>query len=63
MFQMDARHWELIFIILTSPKFDLGEVEKATFQGLPCHFELIFGHLLIAKCELVEVENSMFKGS
>ena len=60
---MDARHWELIFFILTVPKFNLGEVEKAMFQGLPCHFELIYGILTIAKCELLEVENSMFKGS
>ena len=31
MFQLDARQWELIFFILMSPKFDLGEVEKAMF--------------------------------
>jgi len=42
MFQVIARHWELIYFLLTSPKCDLSEVEKATFQGLACHFELIF---------------------
>ena len=63
MFQIKARHWELIFFIVTTPKFDLGEVVKAMFQGLPCHFELIFSLLPIAKCLLIEVENSMFKCS
>ena len=39
MFQMDARQCELIFFILNRTKFDLREVEKAMFQGLPCHFD------------------------
>jgi len=55
MFQVVARHWELIFFLLTNPKCDLGEFEKAMFQGLPCYFELIIGLLNISKCELVEV--------
>ena len=29
-----ARHWELIFFHLPNPKCDLGEVEKAMFQGI-----------------------------
>jgi len=45
-----------------SPKCDLGEVEKAMFQGLACHFELIFGVLNIPKCELVEVEKGLYLG-
>ena len=40
MFYVVARHWELIFFLLTSPKCDLGDFEKALFQGLPCHIEL-----------------------
>ena len=63
MFQVVARYSEHIFFLLTSPKRDLVEFEKAIFQGLPFQFELIFGLLIIAKWELVEVENSMFQGS
>ena len=51
-----------IFILLTSRKSDLGEVEKAMFQGLACRFELIFGFLTIPICDLVEVEKSLFHG-
>ena len=40
---MVARPKELILFVLTSPKCDLGEVEKAMFKGLACHFELNFG--------------------
>ena len=32
--QLVARHWELIFFLLTNPKCDFGEVEKAMFQGI-----------------------------
>jgi len=32
MFQMVARHWKLIFFLLTSLKSNLGNVEKAMFQ-------------------------------
>ena len=59
MFQCVNRHWELIFILLTSPKCDLGEVEKATFQVLACHFELYIGLLTIPKCAFVEVEKAL----
>jgi len=38
MFQVVARHRELIFFLLTNPKCDMGEVEKAMFQGVACHF-------------------------
>ena len=62
MFHVVARHWELIFFLLTRPKCDLGDFEKAKFQGFPCQFELIFGYLNIAKCEFDEVENLMFQG-
>jgi len=40
IFQEVARHRELIFSLLTSPKFDYGEVEKAMFQGVARYFEL-----------------------
>jgi len=33
MFQVVAIHWELIFFLLTNPKCDLREVDKAMFQG------------------------------
>jgi len=48
--------------LLTSPKCDLSEVEKAMFQGLAFHFELIFGLLTIPKWDLFEVEKAMFQG-
>jgi len=32
--QLVARHWVLIFFLLTNPKCNLGEVEKAMFQGI-----------------------------
>ena len=34
MNEVVANYWELIFFLLTSPKCDLGEVEKAMFQGV-----------------------------
>jgi len=61
MYKLVPMHWELIFFLLTSPKCDLSEVEKAMFQGLACHVELIFGILTILKCDLVEVENTLFQ--
>jgi len=62
MIQVDARHQELIFFFLTSPKCDLDEVEKSTFQGLACYFELIFGIVTIPKSELLEEEKPTFQG-
>jgi len=57
-----AKHWEQIFFLLTSPKCDLFEVEKAMFQRLAYHFEVIFGLLTIPKCDLVEVMIPLFQG-
>ena len=34
MIQVVANHWELIFSLLTNPKCEIGEVEKAMFQGV-----------------------------
>jgi len=62
MFQVIARHWELIFFLLTSSKSDFGEVEKAMVQVLACHSELIFGLLSIPKCDFVEVDKALFQG-
>jgi len=45
MFEVVANHWGLIYFLLNNRKCDLGEVEKAMFQGVPFHFELIFGLL------------------
>jgi len=42
MFQVVATHWEHILSLLTSPKGDLGEVDKAMIEGLACLFQLIF---------------------
>ena len=39
---MVARHCELIFCLLTSPKCDLDEFEKAMIQVVEWHFEDIF---------------------
>jgi len=63
MFQVVARQWEFIFLLLTSPKCDLGEVEKAMFKLLICHSELIFGIFTIPKCDFVEVEKALFQGA
>jgi len=59
MLHMVARHLEIIFFFLISPKCDLGEVEKAMLQLLACHFELIFGPFTIPKCD---VEKALFQG-
>jgi len=45
-----ARHCELIFCLLTSPKCDLNEVEKAMFQVVKWHFEVIFFFLTTRNC-------------
>jgi len=61
MFQVVSRHLELVFFLLTIPKCDLCEVEKAMFQRLLSHFEIIFGLLTIPIYELVEVQKAMFE--
>jgi len=50
MFQGFACHFELIFGILTIPKCNLSEIEKAMFQELSWHFIIYFlsGFALIA---------------
>jgi len=54
MFQGLRWPFKHIFALLTIPKRDLIEFEKAMFQGLSCHFEIIFG-------ELGDVEKTMFQ--
>ena len=61
MLQVVGNHWELIFFILTNSKCDMGEVEKAMFQGVVCHSVLIFGLLTNPKCDFVVVEKAMFQ--
>ena len=34
MFQVVARHSELVFFLLTGPECEMGEVEKVMFQGV-----------------------------
>jgi len=62
-FKMIARHWELIFFLLTSSKCDLCEFQEAIFQKFPLHFELIYVLLTITKCKFVEVEKALFQGA
>ena len=62
MFQDCAWHFEFNFGLLTIPKCDFIEVEKALFQGLACHFELLFCLLTTPKCDLGEDVKAMFKG-
>jgi len=50
------------FFLLTTPKFDFGEVEKAMFQLVASDWELIFFLLTSPKCDLGEVEKAMFQG-
>jgi len=47
---------KVIFCLLTSPKFDFVDVEKAMFQVVARHWELIFFLLSSPKCDLGEVE-------
>ena len=51
------------FLPLTSPKCDLGNVEKAMFQMFSCHFEFIFGLLANPKCYWVRSKKRCFKVS
>jgi len=39
MFQEVANHWGIIYFLLTNPKCDLCEVEKAMFQRVAYYFE------------------------
>jgi len=50
-------HLKVNFCLFTSPKFDFGDVEKATFQEVAWHWELIFFLMTIPKCDLRVVEN------
>ena len=55
---MVARHCELIFFFLTSPKLYLNEVEKAMIQVVEWHFEVIFCFLTNRKCAFFEVDKA-----
>ena len=57
MFPVVARNGELIFCLLTSPKCDLDEVEKAMIHVVECHFEVIFCFLINRKCEFFKSKN------
>jgi len=60
--QVVERHLKYIFCILTSPKFDFGEFEKAMFQVVTSHWELISFLLARPKCNLGEFDKAMFQG-
>jgi len=49
-------HLKVIFCLMTSKKFDFGEVEKAMFQVVARHWEIIFFALTSPKCDLCEFE-------
>ena len=51
------------FRLLISPRWDLGEVEKATFQGLEWYSQLIFGLCSSWKCNLMMSKKRLFKWS
>jgi len=55
-------HVKVIFYLLTSPKLDFGEFEKAMFQVVARHLEHVFFLLTSPKCDLGEVEKAMFQG-
>jgi len=63
MFQVVEWHFEVIFFLLASTKFDFPEVNKAMFQVVARHCELIFSLLTGLKYDLGEVEKRYFKGS
>jgi len=58
---MVANHGELIFFLLTSPKCDLAQVEKAMFRGVASQFELIFDLLTIPNATWVSPKKRCFK--
>ena len=62
MIQVVARHWELIFFLLTSPKCGLCYVEKAMFQVVTRHSEIIFSLLNTTKCCLCVQESNVSSG-
>ena len=53
---------QVIFCLLTSPKFDVGEVENSKFLVVARHWEHVFFFLNSQKCEMGEVEKAMFRG-
>ena len=53
---------KVYFYLLTSPKFDFGEVEKALFQMFAKHWGIIYFLLTNPKCDLCEVKKAMFQG-
>jgi hypothetical protein len=48
--------------LLTGPKCDLSDDEKAMFQGVGCPCELIICLLAVPKSDLSEDEKAMFQG-
>jgi len=61
MFQGTAWQFQPIFDLWTSPKFELGEFNKATFLVVLRHCELIFWPLTYPNCDLNEVEIAMIQ--
>ena len=61
MFQGTAWQFQPIFDLWTSPKFELGEFNKATFLVVLRHCELIFCLMTNPKCDLDEVEKAMIQ--
>jgi len=58
-----ARHCELIFCVLTSPKRHLDEVEKATIQVVEWHLKVILCLLTIPNFDIGKVEKAMSERS
>jgi len=54
MFPGLSCHFELIFGLMTCPKYYLSEVEKAMFQVVACKYEIIFFLLTSPKCDLCD---------
>ena len=48
-----ARHFELIFCLLTSSKLNLDEIEKAMILVVECHIEVIFCFLTNRKFDFL----------
>jgi len=54
---------KVIFCLLTSPKFDFGEVEKAMFEVVAKHWEIIFSSTPTENATLLKSKKRCFKGS
>jgi len=52
---------KIFFCLLTSPKFDFGEVDKSIFLVVATHSEIVFFLFISPKCEMGDVDKAMIQ--